>query len=102
MARVTRKKLIAIVETVHLDRLLELLTKAGVTGFTVVDARAGRGLEGEWSRGEFADATEKRLVHVITNEQTAEKVFTAAEPFFQRFPGIIYSHDVEVVRGDRF
>lgn len=102
MARVTRKKLIAIVETVHLKRLLDLLTEAGVTGFTVVDAREGKGLEGEWSRADFADATQKRLVHVITNQETADRVFAAAEPFFKRFPGIIYGHDVEVVRGERF
>ena len=102
MARVTRKKLIAIVETAHLNRLLALLTEAGVTGFTVVDARAGRGVDGEWNRADFTDATDKKLVHVITNEATADKVFDAAEPFFERFPGIIYAHDVEVVRAERF
>ncbi|TGY88533.1 hypothetical protein E5163_12015 [Marinicauda algicola] len=102
MTRPVRKKLIAIVETVHLRRLLDLLAECGVTGFTVVDAREGRGLEGDWHRGDFADATEKKLVHVITNAETAERVFAAAEPFFKRFPGIIYGHDVEVVRGERF
>lgn len=102
MARVIRKKLIAIVERPHLRRLIDLLTECGVTGFTVVDAREGRGLEGEWDRQDFADATEKRLVHIITNAETAERVYAAAEPFFKRFPGIIYGHDVEVVRGERF
>lgn len=102
MARAVRKKLIAIVEASHLRRLIDLLTECGVTGFTVVDAREGRGLEGEWHRQDFADAVEKKLVHLITNEETAERVFEAAEPFFERFPGIIYGHDVEVVRGERF
>lgn len=102
MVRAVRKKLIAIVEVAHLNRLLELLTQAGVTGFTVVDARAGRGLEGEWDRADFNDATQKKLVHAITNEATAERVFEAAEPFFDRYPGIIYGQDVEVLRPERF
>jgi len=102
MARAVRKKLIAIVEVVHLNRLLDLLTKAGVTGFTVVDARAGRGLEGEWDRADFSDATQQKLVHAITNDATADRVFEAAEPFFELYPDIIYAQDVEVLRPERF
>ncbi|WP_158272125.1 DUF190 domain-containing protein [Marinicauda salina] len=102
MARPTRKKLVAIVESPHLARLLALLEEAGATGFTVLDGREGRGLEGEWRRNDVVGAVEKKVVIAITNAETAEAVLTAAEGFFARYPGIIYAHDVEVVRGERF
>ena len=48
------------------------------------------------------DATEMKVVLSVMKPETAEKVFELAEPFFARYPGIIYAHDVEVVRGERF
>ena len=102
MARPIRKKLVAIVEAPHLNRLLALLEDAGATGFTVIDGREGRGLEGEWRRADVVGAVEKTIVIAITNAETAEAVLAEAEAFFARYPGIIYAHDVEVVRGERF
>ncbi|VXC65255.1 conserved hypothetical protein [Oceanicaulis sp. 350] len=102
MARTVRKKLIAIVETPHLKRLIDLLRLCGVTGFTVIEGREGSGLGGDWTREDVLDATEMKIVLSVMKPETAEKVFEQAEPFFARYPGIIYAHDVEVVRGERF
>lgn len=102
MARIIRKKLIAIVEAPHLKRLVDMFKRCGVTGFTVIDGREGAGLAGEWSREDLMDATEKKIVLAVMKAETADAVFDAAAPFFQRYPGIIYAHDVEVVRGERF
>ena len=102
MARTVRKKLIAIVETPHLKRLIDLLRQCGVTGFTVIEGREGSGLGGDWTREDVLDATEMKIVLSVMKPETAEKVFEQAEPFFERYPGIIYAHDVEVVRGERF
>lgn len=102
MARTVRKKLIAIVETPHLKRLIDLLRQCGVTGFTVIEGREGSGLGGDWTREDVLDATEMKIVLSVMKPETAEKVFEKAEPFFARYPGIIYAHDVEVVRGERF
>lgn len=102
MARTIRKKLIAIVEAPHLNRLIELMRSCGVTGFTVLEGREGVGLSGEWTRDDMLDATDMKVVLSVMKPETAEKVFEKAEPFFQRYPGIIYAHDVEVVRGERF
>ena len=102
MARTVRKKLIAIVETPHLKRLIDLLRQCGVTGFTVIEGREGSGLGGDWTREDVLDATEMKIVLSVMKPETAEKVVEQAEPFFARYPGIIYAHDVEVVRGERF
>jgi len=102
MPRTIHKKLIAIVETPHLKRVIDLLRDCGVTGFTVLEGREGSGLGGDWTREDVLDATEMKIVLSVMKAETAEKVFEGAEPFFARYPGIIYAHDVEVVRGERF
>lgn len=102
MARSVAKKIIAIVETPHLKRLIDMLRECGVTGFTVIEGREGSGLSGEWTRDNLLDAAEMKIVLSVMKAETAEKVFETAEPFFERYPGIIYAHDVEVVRAERF
>ena len=62
MARTVRKKLIAIVETPHLKRLIDLFRQCGVTGFTVLEGREGSGLGGDWTREDVLDATEMKVV----------------------------------------
>ncbi len=102
MARTVRKKLIAIVEAPHLKRLIDMFRQCGVSGFTVLEGREGSGLSGDWTREDMLDATEMKVVISVMKAEAAEKVFEKAEPFFARYPGIIYAHDVEVVRGERF
>ena len=75
MARTVRKKLIAIVETPHLKRLIDLFRQCGVTGFTVLEGREGSGLGGDWTREDVLDATEMKVVLSVMKPETAEKVF---------------------------
>ena len=100
--RSTAKKIIAIVEAPHLKRLVEMFKECGVVGFTVIEGREGAGISGDWSRENMLDAAEMKIVHSVMKAETAEKIFEKAEPFFERYPGIIYAHDVEVVRAERF
>ncbi|MCC5994873.1 MAG: DUF190 domain-containing protein [Oceanicaulis sp.] len=102
MTRPVRKKVIAIVESAHLRRLIDLMQGCGATGLTVIDGREGYGVSGDWSRDGVFEAVEMKIVHTVVTAETAEKVFEKAAVFFERYPGIIYAHDVEVVRGERF
>jgi len=102
MARSIRKKVIAIVEAAHLRRLVDLIRSCGVAGFTVIDGREGSGIAGDWSRDGVFEAVEMKIVHAVTTAETSERVFDKAAVSFERYPGIIYGYDVEVVRGERF
>ncbi|KAA5804509.1 hypothetical protein F1654_00415 [Alkalicaulis satelles] len=102
MPRPIRKKIIAIVEAAHLRRLVDLMQGCGAAGLTVIDGREGYGVTGDWTREGVFEAVEMKIVHTVVNAQTADAVFEKAEVFFRRYPGIIYAHDVEVVRGERF
>ncbi|MBI1265044.1 MAG: hypothetical protein GC187_09965 [Alphaproteobacteria bacterium] len=100
--RPIRKKIVAIVESAHLRRMIDLMQGCGASGFTVIDGREGSGSAGDWSRDGVFEAVEMKLVHAVVTAETAERVLDKAAVFFQRYPGIIYAHEVEVVRGERF
>jgi nitrogen regulatory protein PII len=51
-----KKKLEIIIEAPMLNRLLDLLDRLAVTGYTVVPAIAGRGRDGSWREGNLTDA----------------------------------------------
>lgn len=98
----TRKKLELIVEAAILKRTEQILVECGVHVFTVIDGREGRGLAGRWDDANVADALSQRMIVAVTTAEAAEKVFARMAELFQRYPGVIYASDVEVLRAERF
>jgi nitrogen regulatory protein PII len=102
MQKHTRKKLEIIIESAILKRTEAILSECGVHVFTVFDGREGRGLAGRWDDENVADALEQRLIIAVTTAEAADKVFEKMAAVFQRYPGVIYASDVEVMRVERF
>lgn len=98
-----KKRLDVIVEAPILNRLLDLLDRLGVTGYTVVPALAGRGRDGAWSRaGLVSDAGQMVLVIVVLDESRIPAVLAPVYKLLQRQIGIVTISDVEVVRKEHF
>lgn len=81
------------------ERLLRELRDLGARGFTVSDAR------GEGTRGVRASEWEGANVRIetVVSPEVAEALVThVAEHYFQHFAVIVFSHEVFVVRGDKY
>lgn len=100
MQTFVRKKLEIIVEAPHLKRVEQLLDGAGVRVYTVFDGREGKGLATGWT--EDAEPHDQRLIVAICSADAAEAVFQGLSTLFQRYPGVVYASDVEVLRAERF
>lgn len=94
----TRKKLEIIVEAAALKRAEQILIESGVHVFTVLDGREGRGLSGRWED----PALEQRLIVAVAAADVAEKVAARLVELFERYPGVLFASDVEVLRAERF
>lgn len=101
MQTYTRKKLEILIEAPLLKRAEEVLGELGVAVFTVFDGREGRGLHAG-GRAAGVMELEQRLIIAITSPETAEKAFLRFGELFQRYPGVIFASDVEVLRAERF
>ena len=93
------RKVTVIAERVLRDDLLELLKRHGATGWTLT------AVEGEGSRGIRASEWEGRSVQIDTlvSPQAADAIMEdIGLTYFSDWSVIVYSADVEVLRGEKY
>jgi nitrogen regulatory protein P-II 2 len=97
--KVHLKKVTIVGERVLKDPLLALLRLHGARGFTLT------AVEGEGSRGVRASEWEGRNVCIdtIVSAEVADAIMEAVgQRYFDDFAVIVYSVDVDVLRGDKY
>lgn len=93
------KKLEIIVQGEHRDFVLDLLARAGASGWTVVDNLAGKGTHGA-HEGHLMFNADAVLVMVITAvpAELAEAILEGLTPFFNKHMGVVFASDIQVTR----
>lgn len=98
-----KKRIDIVAEAPVLKRLEALLDEAGVSGYTVLPALAGRGRHGDWSReGLAGDAGRMLLVFCIVDPPKVDPILERLEAVIRRQIAIVAVSDVEVIRSDHF
>ena len=98
-----KKRIEIIIEAPLQERLIQLLDRSSVGGYTVLPALAGRGHEGTWRRaGQVTDAGRMVMVICIVDAQRAEALLESIYRLVSRQIGIVSLCDVEVVRAEHF
>jgi nitrogen regulatory protein PII len=98
----TRKKVELIVERQLLDAVLSVLEDLSAPGYTVVPTIAGDGHAGRWHQGGPAQPLQMVQVICITAAERVDPLLDRVMPLLDRYAGIVYLSDVEVVRGEHF
>lgn len=84
-------------------RLTNSLTKAGVTGFTVLPVLGGSGRSGRWSReGQVGRAGGMVSVVCIIRPERLDSLLDAAFEVVERHIGVVCVTDCQVLRAERF
>jgi nitrogen regulatory protein P-II 2 len=93
-------KLVTIIaEGLLRDRLIQELRDMGATGYTLTEVK------GEGSRGVRASDFAGRNVRMelIVPAQLADRILDhLAEHYFPHYAVVVYTSDVDVVRGDKY
>ncbi len=97
-----RIKLEFFLEHRLLGRLLTLLQRQGVKGWTVLAAEQGRGGHGVWYGGEPTGVSEHAQVVTVCREDVAEQVLEAVAPELEPLGMVVLRSRVEVLRPERF
>jgi PII-like signaling protein len=98
-----KKRIDIMVEGPILSRVLALLDKQGVTGYSVLPVLAGRGKDGVWHRdGAIGRAGAMMLVFCILDESRVDQVLEPLFQLIQRQIGIVTVSDVQVIRPEHF
>ncbi len=99
----TAKRVEIVIEAPLERRLTEVLTKAGVTGFTVLPVLGGSGRSGRWSReGQVGRAGGMVIVICLIRPDRLDSLLEAAFAVVERHIGVVSVTDCEVLRAERF
>ena len=96
------KRVEIIIEAPMERRLAEALTKANVTGFTILPVMGGSGRSGQWTReGQVGRAGMVAVVCLIRPDRL-DALLDAAFAVVERHIGVVSITDAEVLRAERF
>ena len=97
------KRVEITIELIMQRRLTEALTKAGVTGYSVLPVLGGSGRSGEWSRsGQVSRASGMVQVVCMIRPDRLDGLLEAAFAVVERHIGVVSVVDCEVLRAERF
>jgi nitrogen regulatory protein PII len=87
------KRVEIVTDTIELDRVLELLEKAGVSGYTVVRNAEGKGHRGVRSGDDVTRVFQNSYVLTACTAEQVERVVEAIRPVLKRVGGVCLVSD---------
>jgi len=98
---VIRKRIEILTDQALQSRVTDAIDEAGITGWTIIPVKEGKGREGRW-RQERVMGTDKVFVLTIASQDKAAKFAEAIAPMLTKYRFVLSMWDVEVIRGERF
>ena len=97
------KKLEIIIEGAHQGFATDLLDRAGVTGYTIIENLSGKGRHG-FHEGHLMFNEDAVLIMIIAAvpEELVEPILEGFSPFFNKHTGVVFISDIQVSRLVKF
>lgn len=89
-----RKKIEVVIDSYHLDKVLEVFDKNRVGGYTVIKDVLGKGERGLMSGDELTDTFKNSYVFTVCDEKTATDIVQQLRPLLKRYGGVCLLSDV--------
>ncbi len=88
------KKVEVVIDSIYLSRVLEVLEKAGVSGYTVIRDALGKGERGMMAGDELTDVFKNSYVFTVCSEEIAQKIAESLRPLLKKVGGVCLISDV--------
>ncbi len=97
------KKLEIILEGAHQEFATDLLDRAGVSGYTIVNNLSGKGQHG-FHEGHLMFNEDAVLIMIIVAvpEELVKPLLEGYAPFFSKHSGVVFISDIQVTRLVKF
>jgi len=99
----TLKKLEIILEGAHQAFATDILDRAGVTGYTIVNNLSGKGSHG-FHEGHLMFNEDDVLIMIVVAvpEDLVDPILDGLEPFFSKHSGVVFISEIQVTRMVKF
>jgi nitrogen regulatory protein PII len=91
------KKIEIIIESLYLNRLIELFDKKGISGYTIIKDIEGKGEHGIKSADEVTDVFKNNYVFTVCDEEKLMTIVEDIRYFIKKFGGRCIVSDVSWV-----
>lgn len=91
---VPMKKLEVVIDSVFLNKALDILERSGVSGYTVIKDALGKGERGIMAGDELTDVFKNTYIFTVCPEDVAQKAAESLRPLLGKAGGICIISDV--------
>lgn len=88
------KKVEIVVDSVFLNRVLEILERAGVSGYTVIKDALGKGERGIMAGDELTDVFKNSYIFTVCTEEVVNNIVQDLRPLLKKVGGVCIVSDV--------
>ncbi len=88
------KKVEVVVDSVYLNRVLDILERQGVSGYTVIRDVLGKGERGIMAGDELTDVFKNSYVFTVCSEEIAKSIAESLRPLLSKVGGVCIISDV--------
>ena len=81
------KKVEVVIESIYVNRLIELFKESGVTGYTIIRDIEGYGGHGLKTADEANDLLSNNYIFTVCEEEKFEKMIEKIRSFIDRYAG---------------
>ena len=96
------KRVEIVIEKPMEGRLTDILTDAGITGYTVIPVRGGSGRSGPWTREGQVGRTGMVMVICLIRPERLNGLLEAVFAVVERDVGVVSVTDTQVLRAEKF
>lgn len=88
------KKVEVVVDSVHLNKVLEILERQGVSGYTIIRDVLGKGERGIMAGDELTDVFKNSYIFTVCPEEVAKRIAENIKPILKKIGGVCIISDV--------
>lgn len=88
------KKVEIVIDSLHIHRIVEILERKGVSGYTIVKDVQGKGDRGIMAGDEVTDVFKNSYIFTVCDEKTSMEIAEEIKPLLKKIGGICIISDV--------
>lgn len=97
-----RKRVEIVMEALRAEQVTAWLDDLGVSGWTVLPVKTGRGRQGLRRGGMPGGILDNVVILCVVSDEIAQRIIERQEELLDAKPAIVTISDCHVLRGDRF
>jgi PII-like signaling protein len=98
----TRKRIELLLDTPHVNLVVEAIAEAEIDGYTLVPVQSGAGRRGAWRDDRVTASQTKVILITIASEEKALRLAERLAPILDTHSMLLTMADVSVLRPERF